>query len=188
MAWDLFLGMLLVDLACIFLSSYREHSTYLRNTDAPDWCVCVCECVCMLSHVWFFVTSWTVAHHGTVALLCPWNFSGKNTGACCHFLFQGIFPTRGSNPCLWIPCTGRQILDHWATWEVPSDQYHTVQGSSGEEEKQFCISADSLADSVMLAESIIFHARNWLLSQLTFLKQECNQGPWEGEGNRYYAS
>ena len=26
-------------------------------------------------------------------LLRPWNFPGKNTGVCCHFLLQGIFPT-----------------------------------------------------------------------------------------------
>ena len=30
-------------------------------------------------------------------LLCPWNSPGKNTGAGCHFLLQGIFPTQGSN-------------------------------------------------------------------------------------------
>ena len=28
-------------------------------------------------------------------LLCPWNFPSKNTGAGCHFLLQGIFPTQG---------------------------------------------------------------------------------------------
>ena len=33
-------------------------------------------------------------------LLCPWDFPGKNIGEGCHFLFQGIFPTPGSNPCL----------------------------------------------------------------------------------------
>ena len=27
-------------------------------------------------------------------------FPSKNTGAGCHFLFQGIFPTQGSNLCL----------------------------------------------------------------------------------------
>ena len=27
---------------------------------------------------------------------------GKNTGAACHFLFQGIFPTQGSNPRLLL--------------------------------------------------------------------------------------
>ena len=31
-------------------------------------------------------------------LLCPWNFPGKNTGVGCHFLFQGILLTQGSNP------------------------------------------------------------------------------------------
>ena len=30
-------------------------------------------------------------------LLCPWNFQGKNTGAGCHLLLQGIFPTQGLN-------------------------------------------------------------------------------------------
>ena len=42
-------------------------------------------------------------------LLCPWDFSGKNAGAGCHFLPQGIFLTQGLNPwllsllqCRWI--------------------------------------------------------------------------------------
>ena len=39
--------------------------------------------------------------------LCPWDFPGKNTGVCCHFLLQGIFLTQGSNPHL-LHC--RQIL------------------------------------------------------------------------------
>ena len=30
----------------------------------------------------------------------PWDFPGKNSGVCGHFLLQGIFPTRGSNPPL----------------------------------------------------------------------------------------
>ena len=29
--------------------------------------------------------------------LCPWDFPGKNTGAVCHFLLHGIFPTQESN-------------------------------------------------------------------------------------------
>ena len=32
------------------------------------------------------------------SLLCPQNFLGKNTRMGCRFLFQGIFPTQGSNP------------------------------------------------------------------------------------------
>ena len=34
------------------------------------------------------------------SLLCPWDSPGKNSGMGCHALFQGIFPTQGSNPCL----------------------------------------------------------------------------------------
>ena len=32
--------------------------------------------------------------------LCPWAFPGKNTGVGYHFLLQGIFLTKGSNPHL----------------------------------------------------------------------------------------
>ena len=45
-------------------------------------------------------------------LLCPCNFSGKNTGVGCHFLLQGIFPTQGSNPCLLC-------LLHWQADSLP---------------------------------------------------------------------
>ena len=31
-------------------------------------------------------------------LFCPWDFPGKNTGAGCHSLLQGIFPTQGWEP------------------------------------------------------------------------------------------
>ena len=48
--------------------------------------------------------------------LCPWDFQGKYTGVGCHFLFQGIFRTQGSDPHL-AHC--RRILYHWATWEAP---------------------------------------------------------------------
>ena len=37
------------------------------------------------------------------------DYPGKNTEVGCHALFQGIFPTQGSNPGL-LPC--RQILYH----------------------------------------------------------------------------
>ena len=32
-----------------------------------------------------------------VRLLCLWDFPSKNTGACCNFLLQGVFPTQESN-------------------------------------------------------------------------------------------
>ena len=43
-------------------------------------------------------------------LLCPWGFSGNNTGVGCHFLLQGIFPTQGLNTSLLWLLHCRQIL------------------------------------------------------------------------------
>ena len=36
----------------------------------------------------------------SIRLLSPWDSPGKDTGAGCHFLLQGIFPTQGLNPHL----------------------------------------------------------------------------------------
>ena len=54
-------------------------------------------CVCALSCVQLFVTPWTVACQALA-----WNFPGKNTGAGCHFLLQGIFPTQELNLHLFV--------------------------------------------------------------------------------------
>ena len=61
-----------------------------------------------LSHVRLLGIPWTVS----TRLLGPWNFPGKNTGMGCHFLFQGIFPTRGPNLCLLY-------LLHWQMDSLP---------------------------------------------------------------------
>ena len=37
-------------------------------------------------------------------LLCPWDFSGKNTKVGCSFLLQGTFLTQGSNPVFHVSC------------------------------------------------------------------------------------
>ena len=44
----------------------------------------------------------TLQLHGLwlTRILCPWDFPGKNTGVGCHFLFQRLFLTQGSIPCL----------------------------------------------------------------------------------------
>ena len=57
------------------------------------------EYMCMLSHSVLSDSLWP---HGWLPtkVLCPWNFPGKNTGASCHFLFQGIFLTQEYNQFL----------------------------------------------------------------------------------------
>ena len=44
-------------------------------------------------------------------LLHPWDFPGKNTGAGCHFLLQGIFPNQVSR-------TAGRCFSFWATREA----------------------------------------------------------------------
>ena len=45
-------------------------------------------------------------------LLCPWDSPGKNTGVGCCALLQGIFLTKGLNPCLLH-------LLHWQVSSLP---------------------------------------------------------------------
>lgn len=49
-------------------------------------------CAYVLSHVWLLVTPWTVAPR----LLCPWQFSGKNTRSGLLFPTPGDLPDLGS--------------------------------------------------------------------------------------------
>ena len=71
------------------------------------------------------VCVWLLGPHGLklARLLCPWNSAGKNTGASCHSLLQGMFPTQGSNSAL-LHC--KRILteplgkaDTWRNWWSP---------------------------------------------------------------------
>ena len=70
----------------------------------PLICNTIWLCVCS-------VVSDPLQPHGLYAarLLCPWHFTGKNTGVGCHFLVQGIFPTQGS----------KLHLLHWQAASLP---------------------------------------------------------------------
>ena len=68
-----------------------------------SWCICVCAKLCP-------TLLWPKGLQPT-RLLCPWNFPGKNIGKGFHFLFQGIFQTKGSN-------------SHLLHWQVDSLPLH----------------------------------------------------------------
>ena len=55
-----------------------------------------------------FVIPWTVVRQAPLSR----SFSGKNTGVGCHFLLQGIFPTRDWTFISWVFCVGRWVLYH----------------------------------------------------------------------------
>ena len=94
-----------------WIHSYVWLSPFTVQLKLLQLCAHVCVCVCererererkrekereWLSHVWLFVTPWTVA----CQFLCPWNSPGQNTGLGNHSLLQQIFPTQGVNPGL----------------------------------------------------------------------------------------
>ena len=56
---------------------------------------------CMLSRVWHFTHPWTVACQAPPSMVHKGS-PGKNTGAGCHFPFQGIFLTQRLN--LYLLC------------------------------------------------------------------------------------
>ena len=58
-------------------------------------------------------------------LLCPWDFSGRNTRVGCHFLLQGIFLTQGLNPHLL-----QEIL-HWQAGSLPLSHLGRQEYRSG---------------------------------------------------------
>ena len=80
-------------------------------------------CECMLSrfsHVWLFVTPWTVAPQAPLST----GFSSKNTGVGFHFLFQGIFPSQGSNPHLLPP----ELAGRFFTTVLPGKPWGEMKG------------------------------------------------------------
>ena len=68
------------------LFTWNSHNIY-------NWlCYCYC-CYLVTKSCLALCTPWPIAHQAPMSMGSP----GKNTGAGCHFLLQGIFPTQGSN-------------------------------------------------------------------------------------------
>ena len=89
-----------------------ERREVRKERSRPKTCLCACP----VTNLFLTLCDWS---HGLYPArpLCPWDFPGKNTGVGCRFLLQRIFPIQGSDQtrvsCVF--CTGRWILDHWAT-------------------------------------------------------------------------
>ena len=100
MAWDM---------AHAFIYGFIVKQACFVPRHSDSFLVCV-RVLCRL------VVSNSLQPHGLYPpkLLCPWNFPGKNPGAACHFLLQGIFPTQGLKLHLlglhFCVCISRQIL------------------------------------------------------------------------------
>ena len=109
-------------------SSSKEYknTNWKRNTHPYVHCsiiynsLCIDkEDVCVSVHL---VVSSSLRPHGLqpAMLLCLWDYPSKNTGMGCHALLQVSWPSDLTR----VSCIGRQILSHWAMWEV-SKHTHT---------------------------------------------------------------
>ena len=120
--------MMIIIIICIFKAPFvpgilwgiHSEFSFLFTGPAPAFsrglqllgfhlAISICEHAKLTSVV--FDSLWP---HGLLParLLFPWDSPGKNTGVGCHALFQGIFPTQGSNLRL-LP------LLHWQAGSLP---------------------------------------------------------------------
>ena len=93
--------------------SQGKEINWKIGIDLYTLCVCVCVCVCVvcpwsLSQVQLFANPWTIAHQAPLSM----RFPRKEYWSGLPLLWQEIFPTQGSNPCLLH-------LLHWQLDSLP---------------------------------------------------------------------
>ena len=81
------------NLKVIFLTLKKGKLDKLKISNFYECFVIVKSGSC----VWLSATPETITSY---RLLCPWDFPGKNTGLCYHFLLQGIFLIQAWSLCL----------------------------------------------------------------------------------------
>ena len=82
------------------------HSTTPHPAHTPEFWMCSGCCLLVQSCLTLCNPLCDCSQPGSSV---PGNSAGKNTGAICYFLFQGIFPIQGST---LVSCTGMQVLYH----------------------------------------------------------------------------
>ena len=102
---------------------------------------------------------------GTHVVFLELRRHSKNTGAGCHALLQGIFPTQGSNPCLSHNTTSRQTRTELSSkinllGAIQSDPWRGGQGLSlGCEVRPACVSGDT--SSFTRPRGMLVDAAGW---------------------------
>ena len=98
------------DELCSFCCFYLPE---LRGLTKVAYVYALC---CVLSHVWLFVTPWTVAHQAPLST----EFSSLEYWKGLPFSIPGDLPDPGIKPIFsCISCIGRRILYHWHHLESP---------------------------------------------------------------------
>ena len=84
--------------------SYTHTHTYM-HTHTMEFCVCVCSV--MSSSLWPCEAPLSMG------------FSSQEYWNEFPFLSPGGLPNPGTEQVSCVSCIGRQILYHWAIWEIP---------------------------------------------------------------------
>ena len=85
-------------------------------------CVCVCTCTLMFSHVWLFVTPWTVGHQAPLSM----KFSKQEYWWVAISYSRGSSWPRDQTYVSCLSCIGRQIPYHCTTWEALRKGYYLL--------------------------------------------------------------
>ena len=99
----------------LLLTRWMVSHTHLSLLISSCVCVCVCVCMCVLSHVWLYATSWTVAHpdspdHGISQTKTPESVVISSSRRSSH-----------SRDLTHVCCllNWQAAVYYWATREVP---------------------------------------------------------------------
>ena len=95
-------------------TSKKKNKHAVQHRKSP-LCYAVLSCSVMSNSLWPMAPPGSSVHGG---------FPGKNTGVGCYALFQGMFPTQGSNP--YLPHC-RQILYQLSYQGNPSHLYTDIK-------------------------------------------------------------
>ena len=79
-------------------------SSTVLSLGTTDICVCTQSCLTLCNPLDYNLPGSSV----------HWDFSGKNTGVGCHFLFQGISWSRDRTRVSCISCIAAGFFTHWA--------------------------------------------------------------------------
>ena len=119
--------------------------------------------------------------------LSPLNFSGKNTGAGCHYLLQGIFPTQGSKQHLFAsPVLAGRFYRSWATREAPRTQNEWVFTWALQEQSLFSTAfmlfwlSAPLVSKPEITESALLSTRplDWWFWTGAWIHHSLGRSPW----------
>ena len=137
------------------LSLFPPHSLLPTSPLLPSLCWC-----CLVTKL--CLTPCDPMDYSSPRLLCPWDFSGKNTRVGCHSLLQGVFLTQRLNTYLLL-C--RQILYHLGSPSCSLCWIYSPailsQSTCGGEDHQQPLSAARLRNQEPSSSSMSALKRSW---------------------------